>query len=220
MHTRTKSIYTKRHEKMSILTNERLGKHKAESTGEVLIRRQMELAKAVLPLTVNEAADATFVEAEDALVQLNVEAEQMIQERGKPTRKIRRALLRYARRLLEITDEEPDLLDPRSISLVAHASDATGKRDLLETTLEQAERADMSSDTDINLFAIEQALETDAPFSKVMKRLNTMVLEKEVAMDHVPLEDDYEYLFDGSIDRHVSHRTNRDPEIERPLFKD
>ncbi len=205
---------------MSILTDERLGRHKAESTGEVLIRRQIELAKVVLPLTVNEAADATFVEAEDALVQLNVEAEQMIQERGKPTRKIRRSLVRYARRLLEITDKEPDLLDPYSISLVAHASDATGKRDLLETTLEQAHRADMSSDTAINLFAIEEALKKDVTFSEEMKRLNTMVFNSENPIDHTPLEDDYNYLFDETVERHVNRQPVATPGIERPLYKD
>lgn len=188
---------------MSILTNERRSKYKAESAGEFLIRRQRELAKAAFPRAVNEAADASFVDVEDTLSRLTSQAEEMIQERGKPTRRLRRGLSQYAHRLLEITEDEPDLLDPRSISLVAHAADATGERDLLETTLEQAHRAELTSDTNVNLQAIEAALELDLPFTEVMRTLNESVIPyaEEDRSNHVPLSSDYDDLFVRNPDR-------------------
>jgi hypothetical protein len=213
---------------MSFLTKERSSASTAESAGEIFIRRPIELAKAVLPIIMNEAADAQFVEVEDTLSRLNSEAEEMIQERGKPTRKLRRVLGRYAHRMLEITEQEPDLLDPRSISLIAHASDATGQRDLLETTLEQAHRADMTSDTDVNLQAIEAALELDKPFNEVMRTLNQSVIpySMEPIRDHKPLDAEYDYLLDrrASGDITPAPATALDEHgnpvaAERPLFK-
>ena len=214
---------------MSFLTKERSSTSTAESAGEIFIRRPLELAKAVLPIAMNEAADAPFVEVEDTLSRLNIEAEEMIQERGKPSRKLRRALGLYAHRMLEITDEEPDLLDPRSISLLAHASDATGQRDLLETTLEQAHRADMTSDTDVNLQAIEAALELDMPFSEVMRTLNQSVIpySMEPVRDHEPLPSEYDFLFDRRAPGDITPApaTALDDHgnpvaAERPLFRE
>lgn len=210
---------------MSIHTKDRHSHHRAESGGETLLRRQLELAKAAIPHSVNEAAGASFIEVEDTLTRLTAEAEEMIHERGKPSRRIRRNLLRYARRLLEITEDEPDLLDPRSISLVAHASDATGKRDLLQTTLEQALSADMTSDTNVNLQAIEAALELDKPFAEVMRTLNESVIpfSEEEKTDHIPLSNEYEYLFvhDSSHVRHAPLLDENGNEITtaRPLFR-
>lgn len=213
---------------MSILSYERHGKQSSESKSESLIRRQLELARAVLPITENEAADATFIEAEGALSHLNAEAEEMMQERGKPTRKLRRSLSHYAHRLLELAEQEPDLLNPRSISLVAHASDATGERKLLQTTLEHAQRAAMTSDTDVNLQAIQAALELDMPFSEVMRTLNLGIVpfSEEPPLDHIPLEKDYDYLFDasatGKINRSRFYYDN-DHQLSagnRPLYKD
>lgn len=213
---------------MTKLTSERQGNHHAESHGESLLHRQLQLARAVLPHVANEAADASFVDVEDTLTRLTVEAEEMIHDRGKASRKVRRNLSQYAHRLLEITDEEPDLLDPHSISLVAHAADATGDRDLLETTLEQAHRADLTSDTNVNLQAIEAALELDMPFSEVMRTLNATVIpfSEEESVDHEPLSSDYDHLFVRDPSRTI-HRPAVQPidangqpiEAERPLFK-
>lgn len=214
---------------MSFLTKERPSTMTADSHGEIFIRRPLELAKAVLPIVMNEAADAPFIEVEDTLSRLNIEAEEMIQERGRPTRKLRRALGQYAHRMLEITNNEPDLLDPRSISLLAHASDATGQRDLLETTLEQAHRADMTSDTDVNLQAIEAALELDRPFSEVMRTLNKSVIpySQEPVTGHEPLTAEYDFLFDSRADGTISKAPataldeNGNPvPAQRPLFRE
>ncbi|MES2876222.1 MAG: hypothetical protein V4678_02005 [Patescibacteria group bacterium] len=210
---------------MSILTSERHSKHRAESTGEILVRRQVELAKAAFPHTINEAADAPFVDVEDTLSRLTSEAEEMIQERGKPSRRVRRSLSQYAHRLLEITDVEPDLLDPHSISLIAHAADATGERNLLQTTLEQAHRADLTSDTNVNLQAIEAALELDLPFTDVMRTLNKSVIpySTEEKTNHIPLSSEYDHLF-----VHDAHHIRTVPLLdqdghelstERPLFR-
>lgn len=212
---------------MTELTQERQRGSRVASNGEFLPRRQADLADTALALTMNEAVDAPFVEVEDTLARLTSEAEEIIQDGSEPSDELRRTLSRYAHRLLEITDQEPDLLDPRSISLVAHASDATGMRDLLETTLEQAHRADMTSDTDVNLQAIEAALELDKPFSEVMRTLNESVIpfSQETDSSHTPLADDYEFLFTRDTGRTVNHAAMRfdergEPiETKRPLYK-
>ncbi len=212
---------------MTELTHERQREKQVEPNGEFLLRRQTELADTALALTIDQAADAPFVEVEDTLARLTSEAEEIIQDGSEPSVELRRNLSRYAHRLLEITDQEPDLLDPRSISLVAHASDATGIRDLLQTTLEQAHRADMTSDTDVNLQAIEAALELDKPFSEVMRTLNESVIpfSQEVDTSHVPLSDEYEYLFAHDASRTINRTAmlfdeNGEPiQARRPLYK-
>lgn len=215
---------------MTFLTNERPSTHRAESTGEILFKRQLQLARAVLPHTVNEAADAPFIDVEDTLAQLTVEASESLSHHKKPTRKLRRRLSKYAHRLLEITNEEPDLLDTRSILLLGQSYDATGERDILETTLEQARYAGVSFDTNLNLQAIEAALELDKPFGDVMRTLNSTVIPvNSQPGSTLPLPEEYDYLFDSSIDHHVSrghvlkfdaNHEPIDPNINRPLFKD
>lgn len=198
---------------MTTFTHDRPAKHKVESrTGEILFSRPVELARAVLPSLVSQEdlTEVGYLDAEDTLVRLNAQAETRLHEGRRVPRKIRRTLSRYAHRLLEITDEEPDLLNPHAIGLLAHVSDTTGGRDLLETTLEQAQRAGYSTDTDINLQAIEAALERDLPFSEVMRtignKLPPLPMLDDDGQPRKPLEADYDYLFDASIDRHADPR--------------
>lgn len=195
---------------MRNLTSERLHLDTSESSGEILFRRQLRLARAVLPHVANEAADAPFIEVEDALVQLNLEAFEQLSERKKPTRKLRRTLSRYAHRLLEITDQEPDLLDTNSLALLGQSYDVTGERDILENTLEQARYAGFSTDTNINLRAIEAALELDKPFSEVMGMLNRAAIPffEDIDGAHVSLSADYEDIFAPDANRPI-RRVNR-----------
>lgn len=196
---------------MTTFTHDQPARHKVESrTGEILFSRPVELAKAVLPSLVSQEdlTEVGFLDAEDTLSRLNAQAEARIHEGRRVPRRIRRTLSRYANRLLEITDKEPDLLNPHAIGLLAHVSDTTGGRELLETTLEQAYRAGLSTDTDINLQAIEAALERDLPFSEVMRTIGDTLppLPKldDDGQPRKPLGDDYDYLFDPSIDRHAN----------------
>lgn len=204
---------------MSLLTHERSGSHKAESkTGEILFSRPLEMARAVLPSLMenaDELADVGFVDAEDTLADLNIQAETAMRERGRVPRKVKRGLSRYAHRLLEITADEPDLHEARSFDLIGHASDVTGERELLEITLEQAHRAHIATDTNSNLQAIEAALELDMPFSDVMRTLNNKVMPAIYPDDepYVPLDEAYDYLFDAAHDRHVNR-------LETPVFDD
>jgi hypothetical protein len=183
---------------MSLLTHERHGAKSPELLHELRSKRRRELAKAaLLSPSVHELTEAPFVDVEDTLGQLTTVAAEIIETRGKAPRKVRRDLTRCASRLLELTEQQPDLLDPRAISLVAHASDMSGSRELLETTLDQAQRFDMTSDTNINIKAIETALELDMPFADVMRTLNeasTPTLDAP-AHSQEPLDPDYEYLF-------------------------
>jgi hypothetical protein len=217
---------------MSLLTHERSGTHRSESkTGELSFYRPIEMARAVLPSLLenaDEMADVTFMDAEDTLADLNTQAETAMHERGRVPRKVKRSLSRYAHRLLEITADEPDLHEARTFDLIGHAADATGERELLEITLEQARQAHIDTDTSSNLQAIEAALELDMPFADVMRTLNSKVMPASFTDDetHVPLSAHYDYLFDDSIDRHVNRvdaATFDDTHgvswnVKRPLF--
>lgn len=193
---------------MKTISGENFSTHGAETSEDTLFHLPHQLARAVLPhLVVNEAADAPFVEVEDTLTQLNVNANERLVKNKKPTRRLRRSLSRYAHRMLEITDQEPDLLNTHSISLLGQTYDATGERDILETTLEQAKLAHVSADTDMNLLAIQAALELDKPFGDVMRTLNKHVVPfpVESASRHDPVGTEYDFLFSPA----ATHPVNR-----------
>jgi len=193
---------------MTPLSRERSGKNSAESSREFIFSSPRELARAALTYATGESDDVSYLEIEETLASLTSEAHEMIQRRGRPSRRTRRSLSRYAHHLLTIIEDEPDLLNPRSISLVAHAADATGERKLLEDTLEQAQRAHLSSDTDENLHAIQTALELDLPFAEAMRALNDLVVpfSEEPITDHIPLGSDYDFLFDRTVTRPLASR--------------
>lgn len=209
---------------MSLLTSERSAQHRGDwKTGEFLISRPLELARAVLPHLVehDELEEIGFIEAEDTLSKLNAQAEQLLADHVRVPRRTRKELSRYAHRLLEITESEPDLHESRSFDLIGHASDVTGERELLVTAAAQAKRTNNSSyDTNLNLQAIQAALELDKPFTEVVRNLNAAIPTIEnSAYDepHTSLEPGYDYLFDSSLPSKVNR--SYDKHSERPLFK-
>lgn len=189
---------------MSILTLERSAKHRAESnTGEILFTRPLEMARAVLPGLIEKSPTdtATLPVIEDTLSRLTSEAEQSIADKGRVPRRVKKELTRYAHRLLDITEVEPDLHEARSFNLIGHAADATGERELLAIALEQAKRSESPRDTNASLRAIEAAIELDKPFAEVMRTLSNElppVVVERYEETHVSLAREYDFLFDSA----------------------
>ncbi|MBC7512103.1 hypothetical protein H7142_00365 [Candidatus Saccharibacteria bacterium] len=197
---------------MSILTLERSAKHRADSnTGDILFSHPIEMARTILPGLVEKspANAATLPEIEDTLGRLTSEAEQLIADKKRVPRRIRKELTRYAHRLLDITEAEPDLHESRSFNLIGHVADTTGERELLAIALDQATRSESSHDTNDSLRAIELAIELDKPYAEVMRTLSSELLPavtERYEETHVPLAREYDFLFDksaaGSITKH------------------
>lgn len=210
---------------------EQLGAQGAEvhHNSNGLLRRYFGLAHAALrpSAAVAELDTLSFAEVEDSLAELTHEADNEIEKRGKPTRKLRKELVRHAWRLIAITEEKPEVLDNRAVSLLAQTADATNKRALLQETLDHAIEAGMRPDTNVQLQAIKAALELDASFGDVMRTLNKAMPTAPVEEDtnHTPLPAAYNYLFDDTIRPPKTHkipvvdrRNGRPINTGRPLY--
>jgi hypothetical protein len=180
------------------------------------------MARAVLPGLVDKDPldTATLPVVEDALRELNSQAEESMAHKGRVPRRVKRRLTRYAHRLLDITEVEPDLHEALSFNLIGHAADATGERELLAIALDQARRADIDTDTNANLRAIEAALELDKPFADVMRTLSNdlpPIVAERYEEKHVPLGPEYDFLFDRQAPGAVTRR--KDSDEHYPMHK-
>lgn len=215
---------------MSILSLETHGRHRAEHSSRNVLKASEKLGKVGITTLVsrNESSSsldqADYIEVEEKLSHLNYEAEELLHEQGRLPRQTRKELVRHAMRLLEITDEQPELLNTRSIDLIGFAADSSGNRGLLRSTLDQARINESMSDTDIALQAIKVALERDVPFQDVIRSLNhEFPAEIEVDAAAVPIEKEFDWLFDANAPQPTKAYPmprNQSDSPSRPLFRD